>query len=183
MKIKFISTYGSTEAMIGLSFSFKAPIERMRGVAKKLCASDPNGSTGETKFLEMIVSYWEITAPRYWWQEFDTYRVGVTRQSASTMHTIMKRHLTLEDFDADGQTDSLQKVIDIINEKIDYKDFMAVKRLLPESFLQKRIVMINAKAARHIYGQRKNHKLEEWRLFCSALKDEFLNKILCGVIE
>lgn len=130
------------------------------------------------KHLRMIMVWADITAPRYWWNEFDTYRAGVEKVSCSTMHTLMKRHLTLRDFeDNDGEWDSmLASVIECINGMMDTwrecKDqeekkhiWNQIIRILPQSFLQKRTVMMSYAALRNIYRQREGHKLDEWKQF------------------
>ena len=89
MDVQIMAECGVVEAMVGLSLSYGVgkSYEEMLEVAKKLYNKDG----GHNKFLESIVVWLNIDAPRYWWQQFDTYRVGTTKQSGSTMHTIMKR--------------------------------------------------------------------------------------------
>lgn len=161
MKIHVLREAGYYEAMLGLSLSYNRPVAEMEDVALKLCNKDG----GHNKFLESIVVWLDITAPRYWWQQFDTYRVGVTKQSESTMHTILKRPLTQDDFEGDIHPDTLAH----LNLLIEGKEFDQVKRELPESFLQRRVVCTNYKALRHMINQRYNHKLSEWRWFCEEM--------------
>ena len=145
---------------------------------KELSEKLSRAGTEHCKHLRMIMVWADITAPRYWWNEFDTYRAGVEKVSCSTMHTLMKRHLTLRDFeDNDGGWDSmLASVIECINGMMDTwrecKDqeekkhiWNQIIRILPQSFLQKRTVMMSYAALRNIYRQREGHKLDEWHRF------------------
>lgn len=155
--IKLLSEAGYEAAMHGLSLSYNQPIEKMPVVAAKLIRK--GGS--HAKFLESMVVWFLIKAPRYWWQQFDTYRVGVTKQSASTMHTVMQGELTAKDF----VPGVLPMVLHVLNSRIRDKDFDGVKKNLPEGFLQERVVCLNYKALAHMYQQRKDHRLSEWQSF------------------
>lgn len=155
--IKLLGEAGYEAAMLGLSLSYSQPIEKMPGVAEKLVLK--GGS--HAKFLESMVVWLLIRAPRYWWQQFDTYRAGVTKQSGSTMHTIMKRSLTSEDF----VRGVLPVTICALNDYIESGEFEIAKASLPEGFLQERVVCLNYKVLAHMYQQRKNHRLSEWRDF------------------
>lgn len=146
------------------SGSSSGVMDKMAGVCRKLANKDG----GHNKFLEMMTVWLDIDAPRYWWSEFDTYRVGTSKLSESTMHTITKRHLSKADFE--GGLD--EGIIAHINAAIDTGDFHLVKRILPESFLQRRVVCTNYKVLRNMYQQRKNHRLPEWHEFCGSLKRE-----------
>ena len=127
------------------------------------------------KHLRQIMVWADITAPRYWWMEFDTYRAGVEKVSCSTMHKLMARPLTLEDFEHDSTViGSLETVIDEINREMElYKKTEQGKLLiwrgiiqsLPQSYIQKRTVMMSYAALRNIYRQREGHKLKEWQTF------------------
>lgn len=121
---------------------------------------------GHNKFLESIQVWMTIQASRDFWSEFDTYRVGMTKQSASTMHTLTKRKATSADF-AEGTT---QVAIDNLNQLIEDKaDISTIKKNLPEGWLQERMVCTNYKMLQNIYAQRHNHRLQQWRTFCEAL--------------
>jgi hypothetical protein len=171
MEVYLLKETGYEEAMLGISLSWASTVARAKDISIKLAFKQG----GHNKFLESIMIWLDVTAPRYWWQEFDTYRVGVTKQSASTMHTITKRTLEHEDFEMiDGV------VLDYLNEYIiSYQDetdpirkkekFYMIKNLLPEGFLQRRIVCMNMKTLQNMYAQRKNHKLPEWRNFFNDL--------------
>ena len=148
-------------------------------LAKKLIA----GGSEHRKFLRMIHIQCDIKAPRYWWQEFDTYKVGTAANSSSTMHLITKRSLTLDDICTEGSYDSsaLEGIITIINEMIEHynsakskvlKDaiFRAIKQTLPEGLYQLRTVDFNYETAITMYHQRKHHRLVEWKQFCNWLE-------------
>jgi hypothetical protein len=150
--------------MLGLSLSYNQPVAKMPAVAARLL---PRGGS-HVKFLESIAVWLDITAPRYWWQQFDTYRIGITKQSESTMHTLLKRPLV----QADLERPIPETVLDALNERIAAKRFDEVKALLPEGFLQRRIVCTNYKALRHIVGQRHDHRLAEWQTFIRAVLEQ-----------
>jgi hypothetical protein len=164
MRIQVLREAGLEEALLGLSLSYSQPPEKMLAVARRLARRDD----GSNKFLESIAVWLDVTAPRYWWQQFDTYRVGVTKQSASTMHTILRRPLSPADFAGALPPETLQR----LNRLIEQRDLEAVKQELPEGFLQRRIVCTNYKALRHMVQQRHNHRLPEWRFFCTALQEQ-----------
>jgi hypothetical protein len=133
--------------------------------------------TEHCKHLRMIVCWADITAPFYWWKQADCYRIGVEKVSCSTMHKLMSREVTIDDFEHDAIIeDGFNSIIDAINgsireysRAIEAEDkaqiFRGVIQLLPESYLQKRTVMMSYAALRGIYRQRKGHKLPEWQLF------------------
>lgn len=165
MKIKteVLLEAGFTQAMIGLSLNKKQPVEAMPGVADKLAHRDG----GHNKFLEHMMVWVNITAPRFWWQEFDTYRVGVSKQSESTMHTIISDgELTHKHFDADISLHQLE----YLNYLIKQDELVKVKQQIPEGFLQKREVILSYKVLRHIKKQRTNHTLPHWNKFLMDLK-------------
>lgn len=150
-------------------------------LAKTLC----NGGPVHAKFRRMIKVYCDITAPLYWWKEFDTYKVGTVANSCSTMHTIHRRDLTLNDFAHDHLTECnrnlLQLIINNINEArrayVEAPDAASAKedwyqmiQLLPSSFLQKRTVELNYEVLNNIYQCRRHHKLDEWRHFCALVE-------------
>lgn len=152
----------------------------------KLATSLAKGGPVHAKYRRMITVYLDITAPFYWWKEFDTYKVGTVANSCSTMHTIHKRDLTLNDFAHEHLTECnrnlLQLTIDNINaarrDFIEATDSDSAKdawwqmiQLLPTSFLQKRTVQLNYEVLHNIYhSPRYNHKLDEWREFCEWIK-------------
>lgn len=161
MKIQVLREAGYEEALLGLSLSYNQAVENMPKVANKLF----NKEDGHNKFLESIVVWLDIAAPRYWWQQFDTYRVGITKQSESTMHTMLKRLLTQGDF----EETIFPETLDFLNYLIVNRYFTRIKNELPEGFLQRRIVCTNYKTLRHIIRQRISHKLPQWATFISGL--------------
>lgn len=187
-----------TEALfgIGLSFGLTSDMDRVRTLVHtpmyerliKVARGLAHKQGGHNKFLETIMFTLDVDAPRYWWQEFDTYRVGVTKQSESTMHTMMSRPFRHEDFQhalPDHILESLnmlQGEFVLAKEKGDeeaMKDyFKTLKNCLPEGFLQRRVVCINAKTLQNMYMQRKNHRLPEWRYFFDSISSYLLS--FCG---
>lgn len=141
-----------------------------------------NAGTDHRKFMRMIAVYVDITAPLYWWKEFDTYKVGTVANSCSTMHKIAEKEFTLEDFSCEhleGRAlNTLEDMVDELNYWRDYylsrkqnvvgvdtkaKDiWWQMIQLLPSSYNQKRTVMLNYEVLANIYESRKNHKLDEW---------------------
>lgn len=132
-----------------------------------------NAGTDHRKFMRMITVYVDITAPLYWWKEFDTYKVGTVANSCSTMHKIAAKEFTLEDFSIehlmDGGNYILNSTIDMLNEYraqyLDSKDkkyWCQIIQLLPSSYNQKRTVMLNYEVLANIYKSRQNHRLDEW---------------------
>ena len=165
---------------------------------KRLCEA----GTDHRKFMRMITVHVDITAPLYWWKEFDTYKVGTVANSCSTMHTIHKRAFSHGDFsceqlldepviDRDGRIvssqASLNLTIDILNTYrksfIDTKDkkyWWQMIQLLPSSYNQKRTVMLNYEVLANIYKSRKDHKLTEWREFCDWIKTLPYSELITG---
>lgn len=139
------------------------------------------------KFRRMITVYVDITAPLYWWKEFDTYKVGTVANSCSTMHKIHEKEFEMADFSYeyldDMSLDALERVINMLNynrrcyNDIREKDSTTAKhfwwqmiQLLPSSYNQKRTVQLNYEVLANIYKYRKNHKLDEWIEFCSWIE-------------
>ena len=143
----------------------------------------------DAKYRRMIVVYVDIAAPLYWWKEFDTYKVGSVANSCSTMHKIHAKEFTLEDFSHEHldhfSIDMLNKIIERLNlnreEFINWREDDATAapqkhywwqliQLLPSSYNQRRTVMLNYEVLHNIYIHRKDHKLDEWRDFCSWIE-------------
>lgn len=162
MRVKVLREAGVDEALLGLSLSYGK--EPNITVANRLA----HKQGGHNKFLESIVVWLDITAARYWWQQFDTYRVGTTKQSESTMHTLLRDNLTQEDFE-DGIHEGF---LDSLNYWRLMKDWVTLKRHLPESFLQRRIVCTNYKVLQNMETQRRSHRLEEWQYFLDELQGQ-----------
>lgn len=163
MRIYDIEEHGFDRAMRGLARSYGQTAKRMLDVAKRLGPLDK----GHNKFLESIVVWVEIDAPRFWWSEFDTYRVGMTKQSDSTMHTLKKSTLTQENFEHEIKASYLLHINGMI---IDDEPIEKIKNDLPDGFIQGRSLCTNYKTIRHIIVQRHNHRLPQWRQFCEAMK-------------
>jgi hypothetical protein len=162
MEVIVLKECGYEEALLGISLSYNADINRMSKTAEKL--SDMDG--GHNKFLESMCVWLNINAPRYWWSQFDTYRAGVTKQSESTMHTLTRRPLTQNNFEGFVSDETIK----LLNTLIEDNDLVGAKANLPEAFLQRRIVCTNYKALRGMVKQRATHKLQEWKKFCMCLK-------------
>lgn len=133
------------------------------------------------KFLRMISVIVDITAPMYWWKEFDTYKVGTVRNSCSTMHKIHSKEFTIDDFSyekLDGEfREGFEEIIRLLN--IARANFNATKdkkywwqmiQLLPSSYNQKSTLFLNYEVLASMYHSRKAHKLDEWRIFCEWIK-------------
>ena len=147
-----------------------------------------NTGTDHRKFMRMMPVYVRITAPLYWWKEFDTYKVGTVANSCSTMHKIQEKEFTLEDFSCEHLDEvSVSVLEDTINHLNDMRawynempvedDFVAKKekwwqmiQLVPSSYNQTRNVMMNYEVLANIYKSRRNHKLDEWREFCKWIE-------------
>jgi hypothetical protein len=175
MEVKILTEYGYHEALLGIGLSYgltsgkslqeferdEKLMQRLEGIAQRLVRR----GGAHAKFLESIAVWLDITAPRFWWCQMDTYRVGITKQSESTMHTITKRKLTQDDFESDIHYSTLDR----LNYLIWGKEFDKLKNELPEGFLQRRVVCTNYKVLSHIVAQRYNHKLFQWLFFCRVL--------------
>ena len=166
-----------------------------------------NSGTDHRKFMRMIDVYLDITAPLYWWKEFDTYKVGTVVNSCSTMHKIHDKEFTIEDFSCEhltkGSIAVLEDAINALNEaRVWYLswDYMSEKdrehfdpgitckkdlwwqmiQLLPSSYNQKRTVMLNYEVLANIYKSRKNHKLDEWNDFCKWIEGLPYSELITG---
>ena len=170
-----------------------------------------NAGTDHRKFMRMITVYVDITAPLYWWKEFDTYKVGTVANSCSTMHKIHEKEFTLEDFsrehlyagdDIDGMyysttaeeeftsNDVLKVVIEALNNyrkqyliAKDKKDWWQMIQLLPSSYNQKRTVMLNYEVLANIYKSRRNHKLDEWHALCDWIESLPCSELIIEKVE
>jgi hypothetical protein len=171
MNIKVMNEAGYDEALVGLSLSYNSKPSPI--VAFSLSKKEG----GHNKFLETMQVWLDIDAPRYWWAQMDTYRVGITKQSESTMHTLMMHELRQSDFQ--GGIDL--RILDILNKWRDIGSFTQLKAHLPESFLQRRIVCVNYKTLRNICKQRATHRLAEWQLFIGCLLDQLEHPEFLGV--
>lgn len=159
------------------------------------------GGPTHAKYRRMIMVYVDITAPLYWWKEFDTYKVGTVTNSCSTMHKIVAKEFTMDDFSHEHlfisrnvpnqfrttSKDWLLKTIQILNDwrKLylktkDKRYWWQMIQLLPSSYNQKRTVMLNYEVLAGIYPMRKNHKLDEWVEFCKWIETLPYSEIIIG---
>lgn len=211
MRVKVLWEYGSGPALFGLGLSYgltsgydfynfewrKLFYRRLERVSQR-CAKKGNG---EEKFLRMIQIWADITAPRFWWAEFDTYKVGTVALSESTMHTLGKRPLTPEDFEppmnqrpeglinnplaaailasmSQSRLEGLNRTMTSPFTPIEVK-----KAALPEGFLQRRIVNLNYAVLANMIRQRRKHKLPQWRQFLTEMRAGLVNPELLPEIE
>ena len=151
-----------------------------------------NAGTDHRKFMRMITVYVDLTAPLYWWKEFDTYKVGTVANSCSTMHKIHAKEFELCDFSYEHLSDFslqivLQQTVDALNHyrsaylrTKDKFNWWQMIQLLPSSYNQKRTVMLNFEVLANIYKSRKNHKLDEWHDFCRWIEALPYSELITG---
>lgn len=142
-------------------------------LASRLCRA----GSDHRKFLRQIIVSVDITAPLYWWKEFDTYKVGTVANSTSTMHKIHSKEFSRDDFSCDKCSDSALAALDALilyleksrvafNETKDKAHWYDIIQLLPSSYNQLRTVTLNYENLVNIYYARRNHKLDEWHVLC-----------------
>ena len=231
IKIEKVSVYGLEEAIRGMrnpmnswncsdSYHNKEEYDSLNGQKyvgasnvdycvgyndNKLMMNLAAGGPVHAKYRRMITVYLDITAPLYWWKEFDTYKVGIVANSCSTMHKITAKKFDTDDFShehLDVRTiEMLKSIVDILN---DYRDLYVnyntndfeikgcpskkdiwwqMIQLLPSSYNQKRTVMLNYEVLVGIYRWRKEHKLDEWREFCRWIEQLPYSEIIIGEKE
>ena len=163
----------------------------------KLMKSLSKAGNDHAKFLRMINVTVDITAPLYWWKEYDTYKVGTVANSCSTMHKIADKEFTLEDFSCEhltveSITFGLEPVIDILNKNrelyIQWENAGEEKKnlwwqmiqLLPTSYNQKRTVMLNYEVLANIYKSRRHHRLDEWHTLCDWISELPYSELITG---
>lgn len=138
--------------------------------------------TEHRKFLRMIHVQMDITAPLYWFKEFDTYKVGTVTNSCSTMHKIAEKEFTRDDFSTDHLVPGSIGILDLVIKRLNFcrefynsakdkESWWQMIQLLPSSYNQRRTVDLNYETAMTIIRQRTGHKLDEWREFCLTLLD------------
>lgn len=152
------------------------------------------------KFLRMIGVAADITAPLYWWKEYDTYKVGTVANSCSTMHKIHAKEFTLDDFSHEHVFNHLQcnyhgestmkllveylnKAREMFLQTNDKEWWWQMIQLLPASYNQKRTVTLNYQVLKNMYHARKNHKLDEWRIFCEWIETLPYSELITGGIQ
>lgn len=151
-----------------------------------------NAGSDHRKFMRMIVVYCDITAPLYWWKEFDTYKVGTVRNSCSTMHKIQDKEFVLEDFSTDhlcweSERELQEHIIYGLNNfrnsflQTKSKDsWWQMIQMLPSSYNQRSTVMLNYEVLANMYHSRKNHKLDEWKNFCRWVETLPYSELITG---
>lgn len=152
------------------------------------------------KYRRMIVVYADVTAPLYWWKEYDTYKVGTVANSCSTMHKIAAKEFVLDDFSHEhlisdepvpgrvysakgmmaATVDNLNMFRKLYLETQDKKYWWQLIQLLPSSYNQRRTLMLNYEVLANIYKQRKSHKLDEWTEFCKWIEDLPYSVLITG---
>ena len=155
-----------------------------------------NAGTDHRKFMRMITVYLDITAPLYWWKEFDTYKVGTVANSCSTMHKIHAKEFTLEDFSTEHLYPEVREafentIIKCLNEARKTYNFLSdtpgkkdawwqMIQLLPSSYNQKRTVMLNYEVLANIYKSRRHHRLDEWHTLCDWIEKLPYSELITG---
>ena len=187
-------------------FGYKAAIRGMRNPMNSWSKSDSNAdligqndeqlmlalakAPEERKYLRMIHVQFDVTAPLYWWKEFDTYKIGTVANSCSTMHKIHSKEFTVNDFSLEhllsentvyfGKT--LERLNNARRKFLDTKDkkyWWQMIQLLPSSYNQRRTIDLNFEVLLKQYRERKNHKLDEWHTYCDWIKEiALLNEII-----
>ncbi len=148
------------------------------GLAKRLCKA----GSDHRKFIRQIMVSMDVTAPIYWWKEFDTYKVGTVANSTSTMHKIHSKEFTMEDFSTDNMTAETRAQMERVVEWLEHLrgKFLKTKdkaywydmiQFLPSGYNQMRTVTLNYEVLLNIYYARRSHKLEEWRTFCHWIEE------------
>lgn len=174
----------------------------------RLMSQLADGGPVHAKYRRMIAVYVDITAPLYWWKEFDTYKVGTVANSCSTMHKIAAKEFTLEDFSCEHLMEwedyeseakmlkpdrlcnfkfylmdtisALNNARDLYLQTDDKKYWWQMIQLLPTSYNQKRTIMLNYEVLSNIYKWRRNHKLDEWHTFCDWIEELPYSELITG---
>lgn len=163
----------------------------------KLMETLASAGTDHRKFLRMIAVYLDVTAPLYWWKEYDTYKVGTVANSCSTMHKIAEKEFTLEDFSHEHlEPDAISVLEDVIHTMNVHRqwfnegsfassknDWWQMIQLLPSSYNQRRTLMLNYEVLANIYPARRNHKLDEWHTFCDWIEGLPYSELITGKEE
>ena len=157
------------------------------GLMKRLIAA----GSDHRKFMRMICVWVDITAPFYWWKEFDTYKVGTVANSCSTMHKIHAKEITLEDFSTEHLNEYSLNVLkqnirnlniarQAFNEGKNKEEWWQMIQGLPMCYNQKRTVMLNYEVLMNMYHARKAHKLDEWRELCKWVEGLLYSELITG---
>lgn len=175
MKITIYSDMGDKIAAFGNALSFGKTSGRdyatysnveAKSVLSKAVKNQVGRGGGHDKFLRMIIVHADITAPLYWWKQFDTYKIGTVALSESTMHTLLTAPLSQDNFE-----DPINHFTLLYLKWLKYrKDFTKLNNELPHSYLQRRIVCLNYEVINNILKNRSDHKLPQWRYFCDKFR-------------
>lgn len=205
IKLKNTDVYGFEAAIRGMrnpwnswdkSDSVILPTENIIDVGKNdhaLMKKLVSAGTDHSKFMRMVNVTCDITAPMFWWSEYDTYKVGTVRNSCSKMHTIHIKPFDIDDFTHEG-CDKIPAAIDTLmyvvgecehlrklyNDTEQKKYWRAIIELLPESFNMRATVQLNYAVLRNMYHSRKNHRLDEWRDFCRWIESLPYSELITG---
>ena len=181
MEVKIEHECGYDFALRGMAYSYKDrgedlgewwTTEKFEKAEKRAKILAHKGG-GHNKFLESIQVWIDVEAPRSFWQEFDTYRIGITKQSESTMHTLKKRAPVQSDFEKDMPIQMLIAFRSVYDQfKEGHFTLEQLKESLPEGFLQRRITCLNYRNIQHIYMQRHDHRYLRWREFNHLMLDQ-----------
>ena len=205
IKLKNTDVYGFEAAIRGMrnpwnswdkSDSVILPTENIIDVGKNdlaLMKKLVSAGTDHSKFMRMVNVTCDITAPMFWWSEYDTYKVGTVRNSCSKMHTIHIKLFDIDDFTHEG-CDKIPAAIDTLmyvvgecehlrklyNDTEQKKYWRAIIELLPESFNMRATVQLNYAVLRNMYHARKNHPLDEWHDFCRWMETLPYSELITG---
>lgn len=207
LKVEYIETWGFKHAIRGMrnaknswdrsdSYAFKNGYigENDLGLMRNLFKASLNQNHAHRKYLRDIHVSMDVVAPMYWWKEMDTYKIGVTRLSCSTMHTVHKKRFTLDDFSCEHLTVKsicvLENTIGRLNrcreafiKNNNKEDWWQIIQLLPSSYNQRATLDFNYENVIAILNQRGGHKLDEWGEFCNVLWKLPYIKDIMGVNE
>ncbi len=188
-----VSTYWDDENQL----EYERDVDYLGENDLQLMKSLVGAGSDHRKFMRFIIVTVDVTAPLYWWKEFDTYKVGTVSNSCSTMHKIHEKEFTIDDFSHEHLANMfeeswpysenvlyvcngigmLKNTIEILNRfrtnyimTKDKKFWWQMIQLLPSSYNQRRTVLVNYEVLFNIYHARKNHKLDEWRQFCEWIE-------------
>lgn len=179
MEVKVLGEYGYDIAIRGFGYSFMDSAanpeeyytpEKLLRIEKAALAHVGKGK-GMDKWIRQVAVYLDIRAPRYWFSEFDTYKIGTVAQSTSTMHTLSRRDMNVYDLEQSVEQDIQQEQVACFNKaKGRYINSIGeLKKYVPESYLQRRVVSLNYAVLREMIRQRSTHRLPEWKVFIDAL--------------
>ena len=192
------SFFWVSESNLNESWGIKESVRDCSGISVSVGEKDLDlmnrlckAGTDHRKFMRMLTVYVDITAPLYWWKEFDTYKVGTVANSCSTMHKIHAKEFTLDDFSHEHLSEASMYALNvtlaalnanrvIFNVLGEKEAWWQMIQLLPSSFNQKRTVMLNYEVLANIRKSRKGHKLDEWHAFCDWIDSLPYSELISG---